>query len=271
VLAVQPKHYRIEALGNLELLHFPCVRDGYHKHMHEEYSVCFLHQGNVQTSYRGGTHISSVYSLTVMNPAELHAGRIEKDEVASYFSLYPTAEMMKQTVRDCFDTETLPYFGDPIVLDKRLVRKLQGFLRSVRSGSLELETHYLSFLAELIRGYADSKFFSPTTKDEPKVVKEIKDYFHANLGRDVSLGELANIVHLNRSYLTRIFKKATGLPPHAYFLQLKLGEAKRRLVRGETISQVALETGFADQSHFSRAFKTAFGLTPAQYAKAISP
>jgi AraC-like DNA-binding protein len=87
----------------------------------------------------------------------------------------------------------------------------------------------------------------------------------------VRLAELSKLVGLNRSHLIRSFKKATGLPPHAYFLQLKVSEAKRRLVRGEPISQVALETGFADQSHFSRVFKNAVGITPAQYARIAVP
>lgn len=264
------KHYRIQTLGNLELLHFPLVKDGYLKHMHEEYSICFLERGNVQTRYRGAEHFSTIHSLTVMNPAELHAGLIETGETASYFSLYPSSETMRQTVKDCFNRDALPYFGNPIVLDKRLAGKLEHFLSALKNGSLELETHYLSFLAELIGRYADSTFSLTVVKDEPKVVKQVKDYLHANVGRDVRLGELAKVVNLNRSYLIRTFKKATGLPPHAYFLHLKLSEAKRRLVGGETISQVALETGFADQSHFSRTFKNAVGMTPAQYAKTTS-
>jgi AraC-like DNA-binding protein len=267
VSTAQPKHYRLEALGNLELLHFPYVKDGYHKHLHEEYSICFLEQGNVQTSYRGATHLSTIYSLTVMNPVELHAGLVEKGDVASYFSLYIPSDLMSQAMRDCFAASALPYFGDPVVLDRRLTGKLEGFIASLKRGSLELETHYLSFLGELIGRYADSKFSLPTLKEEPRAVQEAREYLHTNVERDVTLAELASIVNLNRSYLIRAFKKTTGLPPHAYFLQLKLSEAKRRLVRGAAISEVALEIGFADQSHFSRAFKNTFGLTPAQYAK----
>jgi AraC-like DNA-binding protein len=202
-----------------------------------------------------------------MNPVELHAGLIEKGDVASYFSLYIPSHLMSQATRDCFATDTLPYFGDPIILDKRLAGKLEGFIASLKAGSLELETHYLSFMAELIGRYADSKFSLPIVKDEPRAVKQARDYLRANVERDVRLEELANVVNLNRAYLIRVFKKTVGLPPHAYFLQLKLSEAKKQLAQGETISQVALGTGFADQSHFSRTFKITFGLTPAQYAK----
>jgi AraC-like DNA-binding protein len=263
---VQPKHYRLELLGNLELLHFPHVKDGYLKHMHEEYSICFLEQGNVQTSYRGRTHLSTIYSLTVMNPAEPHAGLIEKGDVASYFSLYPPADTVRQIAKDCFAADRLPYFADPVVLDKRLAGKLEHFLKALKGGSLELETHYLSFLAELIGRYADSKFSSPRLKEEPRAVKEARDYLHANVERDVTLEELATVVNLNRSYLIRVFKKTMGLPPHAYFLHLKLTEARKRLVQGEAINQVALATGFADQSHFSRTFKRSVGMTPGAYA-----
>jgi AraC-like DNA-binding protein len=267
-------HYRIKPLENLELLHTQHVTDGYEKHLHEEYSICWMQTGLVTTHYRGSSHLSPVQSLTVMNPAELHRGKVIGEESVSYYSLYPSENTLRQVCEEVFETSTLPYFQHPIVLDNILEDKLRAFvisLQNVHSGqasSLELSSHYLSFLAQLVKHYADTTFTLASIKQEASAVEKARQYLHANFHKDVTLHELANVVSLNRAYLIRAFKKTVGLPPHAYLTQLRLIEAKKQLVAGTPIIQVALKTGFADQSHFSRTFKYTYGVTPATYAKA---
>jgi AraC-like ligand binding domain len=150
-------HYRIKPLENLELLHTQHVTDGYEKHLHEEYSICWMQTGLVTTHYRGSSHLSPVQSLTVMNPAELHRGEVIGEESVSYYSLYPSENTLRQVCEEVFETSTLPYFRHPIVLDDVLESKLRAFvisLQDVHSGqdsSLELSSHYLSFLAQLVQ------------------------------------------------------------------------------------------------------------------------
>jgi len=63
----------------------------------------------------------------------------------------------------------------------------------------------------------------------------------------------------------RRFRRLTGVSPRAYRIQVRLLDARRRLRRGQTPSDIAAELGFADQSHFGRQFKRAFGLTPGDF------
>jgi AraC-like DNA-binding protein len=63
----------------------------------------------------------------------------------------------------------------------------------------------------------------------------------------------------------RRFRRLTGVSPRAYRVHVRLLEARRRLSRGYKLSEIALELGFADQSHFGRHFKRAFGLTPGEF------
>lgn len=70
---------------------------------------------------------------------------------------------------------------------------------------------------------------------------------------------------VDRFRLTRAFKAAFGLPPHAYLVQLRLSMARRLLARGAQPAEVASDLGFADQSHLGRWFLRAYGLTPAAY------
>jgi AraC-like DNA-binding protein len=64
-----------------------------------------------------------------------------------------------------------------------------------------------------------------------------------------------------------VFRQAVGLPPHAYQLQLRLSHARNLLAQGFPISYVAHETGFFDQTHFTKQFKRHVGVTPGTYRK----
>jgi AraC-like DNA-binding protein len=260
------RHYRIKTLDNLELLHTQNVADGYAKHIHEEYSLCWMERGLVTTRYRGENHLSPVQSLTVMNPAELHQGEVVSDETATYYSLYISANTIQQLCEEIFEASALPYFGHPIVVDKVLNCKWQNFIASLTGPSLELNTHYVSFLAYLVKRYADTTLQLPAVRQDLSAIENVKAYLHTHFQKDITLAELANIANLNRDYLIRTFKKTVGLPPHAYLTQLRLSEAKKQLTKGFPIAQVALNTGFADQSHFSRTFKRTYGMTPGVYS-----
>ena len=84
------------------------------------------------------------------------------------------------------------------------------------------------------------------------------------------LDQLATATGVDRFRLTRAFKAAYGMAPHAYLVQLRLATARRMLARGEQPAAVAMELGFADQSHLGRWFMRTYGLTPALYRKRCS-
>jgi AraC family transcriptional regulator len=100
----------------------------------------------------------------------------------------------------------------------------------------------------------------------PNQVARIRQYIRANLARDVGLGELADQLSLSPHYFSMLFKHAVGVSPHHYVLRERIHEAQRRLAVGRMpISEVALDLGFSDQSHFSQAFRKMTGTTPKRY------
>lgn len=84
---------------------------------------------------------------------------------------------------------------------------------------------------------------------------------------NLDLDTLAQRAGLSRFQALRSFKHRYGLPPHAYQLCVRLGEARRLLGEGALPVEVAALCGFADQSHFNRHFKRWVGVTPVQYAR----
>jgi AraC-like DNA-binding protein len=102
------------------------------------------------------------------------------------------------------------------------------------------------------------------------VALRARDYLHAHMDQDLGLDDLARATGVDRFRLSRAFKAAFGLAPHAYLVQLRLAKARRLLAAGQPPALVAMSLGFADQSHMGRWFRRAYGLTPAHYRKRCS-
>ncbi|MET1249507.1 AraC family transcriptional regulator [Sporolactobacillus sp. STCC-11] len=97
-------------------------------------------------------------------------------------------------------------------------------------------------------------------------VETIIAYMQKNLSKHITLQELAALVQLSSTYLTRIFKESTGYSVIAYFNQMKIDKAKELLLDGDhKVKEVAHLLGFADEFYFSRLFKRSEGISPNEY------
>ena len=87
--------------------------------------------------------------------------------------------------------------------------------------------------------------------------------------QEPSLAELADLVRLSPKHFGRTFKQPTGLTPHQWLMQQRLRRARTMLVSpsSPSLAEVALACGFADQSHFSAAFRKGVGVTPGAYRR----
>ena len=83
-----------------------------------------------------------------------------------------------------------------------------------------------------------------------------------------SLTELAASQGLSRYQLIRLFRRDTGLTPHAWLLDQRVQQARQRLSQGADLAGLAQELGFADQGHFQRVFKAHVAATPGHYRRA---
>jgi len=96
-------------------------------------------------------------------------------------------------------------------------------------------------------------------------VERARRFLDAERTRVVHSSELEPITGLTRYDLARQFRIMLGTSPHRYLLMRRLAFARDRIHQQCPLVDVACEAGFADQAHFTRAFKSAFGLTPARY------
>ncbi len=92
------------------------------------------------------------------------------------------------------------------------------------------------------------------------------EYIHANYAKPVSIDMLSDYVNLSKYYFIKLFKKKTGLTPHAYLMNYRINEAKRLLVESDSsIEEISELSGFSDPSCFIAAFKKRTGMSPHKY------
>jgi AraC-like DNA-binding protein len=96
-------------------------------------------------------------------------------------------------------------------------------------------------------------------------LRRVRDLLHAEVGRNLTLDELAAVAGISKFHLVRGFAAAFGVPPHRYHLQVRLERARTFLREGWAIGDVAVGLAFADQSHLTRHFSRTFGVSPARY------
>jgi AraC-like DNA-binding protein len=86
---------------------------------------------------------------------------------------------------------------------------------------------------------------------------------HDNYSRELSVEEIASAAYLSEYHFAHLFKRITGLTPHAYLANLRLERARVLLVETALpISEIAATVGYQSQSHFTKAFKSVTGVTP---------
>jgi AraC family transcriptional regulator len=94
-----------------------------------------------------------------------------------------------------------------------------------------------------------------------------KELLAANLAKETSLQEIAGECGLTLAHFSRAFKVSTGTSPHAWLQARRLDRAKGMLLSRESLAEVALACGFADQSHFTRMFARSVGVTPGKWRR----
>jgi AraC family transcriptional regulator len=131
--------------------------------------------------------------------------------------------------------------------------------------TLEAEDLILSLIS---RGLGKRTSYAASgSTGRQKLVDRAKLVLSSNLGRRWTLAEIGGAVGVSPVYLTQVFRQVEGLPLYRYQLQLRLARALDLLHDCSDLTGLALDLGFSSYSHFSTAFKRAYGLTPLAFQR----
>jgi AraC family transcriptional regulator, L-rhamnose operon transcriptional activator RhaR len=147
-------------------------------------------------------------------------------------------------------------------LDRLRLRPL-GLYRS------DIISHLTLVLGHLARAVATDRDRpeEPTGPTHPAVVQAMR-LLESRLTHPWTLTELASELHLSPSYLLRLFKSSTGMPPMAYLSRRRVETAAELLLHtSQPMTQICRSVGWPDQNYFARRFKAHFGLTATTYRR----
>ena len=126
-------------------------------------------------------------------------------------------------------------------------------------------TNILLSINKYLLSGIDNITLTYNTKSQNPRISEIISLVDNNLAGDLTLDNIANQLFISKYYLTRLFKNETGTPLHQYIVKKRLVYAKELINQNMPISKVFQKAGFSDYSHFFRAFKNEFHVTPKEY------
>lgn len=246
----------------------------YDPHWHDSYLVGVTEQGVQQFNCRRAKHQSTPGKVFLLEPGDIHDGEAPTEDGFTYRMLYLDPLWLQRELSAVFENapdNSQLSFAHTLASDLRLAHATSLAFRTLHHGELKIVRQTaLDGLLERLTSHLHWRTRYGEDPRLPLVAQKARDYLHANARFDIGLDQVAAAAGVDRFRLTRAFKAAYGLAPHAYLVQLRLSKARRMLSSGAQPATVAMELGFADQSHLGRWFVRAYGLTPAMYRNRCS-
>jgi AraC family transcriptional regulator len=247
-------------------------------HAHSEHAISYYFGGRSQCRIGAQVLEFRAGHVALLNPGEAHEDLA--DERDYLMILIKQAFLVELLQGIGCDTPELPCFLVPkLENDGPIQRICEAICAEGDSSEFGREVLLRSLVTELgihlLRRFLTSSCTSEdvdTARHIPRwQVRRALEYLRETYTQEFSLDRVSAAAQLSKYHLERVFKKATGLRLHNYVVMLRVERAKEILARtSRPIADIALELGFADQSHFSNVFKQATGLSPRSYRLAVN-
>lgn len=240
----------------------------YDAHDHEELLLGVTLQGAQRFSCHRKVHTSTPGKAILIEPGVVHDGYAAEETGFTYFMLYiPQAWMDDILQKRGYSGVSMieGAFRSTLSEDMLLRQAIYSAAGAFQNNEGKLaRDECMDILIDTLIPHVEKKPVS-LLRTPPVNISRVRDYLHDNMSENTGLDELAILSGTDRFRMTRQFKAAFGQSPHAYLVRLRLRTARRLLIQGLSPSQVAAQTGFADQSHFGRWFRRAYGVPPAAW------
>ena len=252
-------------VGGVELLRAWFAGEAYAKHRHDTYAIGTTDSGIQVFDYRGAARASRPGQVVVLHPDEVHDGRAGTKDGFGYRIVYVEPSHISDAVRViCGRPHPLPFVREPVATNTQLARVVHDAFQSDLV-PLAADTVIVDLAERLLA--AEPRGGGPPVprRIDVPAIERARQFLDAERTRVVHSTELEAITGLTRYEVARQFRLMLGTSPHRYLLGRRLELARQRMRGDRSLADVAYEAGFADQAHFTRTFKAAFGLTPARY------
>lgn len=261
------EYHRPPGLHGVELLHLTDQSFSFAPHMHDAYVFWFNGQGGERVSLCGSSDILQPDSFGVVAPGEVHANHAVT-EYRTLESLYVDQGVVDDVARQTGNSGA--EFRSRLQKDRHSRRALARLHRTLMTEEdpFGVREIFLRVFGFLLNRHGETASCSIRHR-EPDKVHRARAIIADRFADSLDLDELAHECGCSACHLIRLFRRETGMTPHAYLMETRLLQAKELLAGKRPVTDVALDTGFTDQSHLNRRFKARYGLTPGQYRQQV--
>ncbi len=254
-MAEHVRAWRPSVPGVAEVLHAHFDAHAYPAHVHSWWTVLLVDAGGVDYTLDGRAQQAVAGRVTVLPPYVSHDGRSASPGGFDKRVLYVDERWLPARL-------TGAALRAPSLRDPALARAVSA-LHSSLADPLEAESR-LALVAERIASHLSPS--APTPSRDAGLARLVRARLDAP--SPPTLDALARELGTHPSHLVRVFRREHGLPPHRYVVGRRLDHARRLLLDGVPIAEVAAATGFHDQSHLTRHFRALLGTTPGAFRSA---
>ncbi len=244
-------------------------------HTHETLTITAIEYGIQEIFNRNDRNTISKGKIAVINPNESHYGKNIGTKNYGGYVLYIDIAFCKKLQLELFEEiEEFVQVDSNIIDNLELYEEFLDMCKLLLSETylIEKEIALIDFMYKIFLNYCNTSKIKLEleTKSEVQYAKRIQDYLDENYLKDITLNDIASVIKLSHFYLLKVFKNKFGIPPHSYLLNKRVHRAKELLTNKMPIAEIAVESGFFDQSHLTRSFKRVFSITPKEYQDNLS-
>lgn len=262
--------WRHPRLGDLCLFKARFTQHRYDLHTHPTYVVALITEGCERLRVGRRSHVAPIGTVIVVNPEEMHDGEPGADGGWAYRTIYPSISLMSEVAREV-GHDGIPFFPETIVHDDQLACSLMhAHLAAEGDDPIEAEASMLSALGRLVAANSDihkRKAHLDCTGAHRRLALYI-DAIESKLAYGIDLEGLAHHAGVTRFQVIRDFKRVANLTPGAYMRNRRVQLARRLIEGGMGLAEASAASGFSDQSHLSRVFKSTQGMSPGTFRRA---
>jgi len=262
--------YRPTSLLGVTLMRAHFTEHTFERHSHAEFGIGLTYSGIQAFNCSGTQQTSAPGNVIFLNPDQAHDGLRGKTDSYDYSMLYVDPLLMSTLRARAAGVPGASYFRDAVVHAPHAAKQLHQAIEATTQAQevLRGESLLLKALIGLLLRFGEKPAEGHTPRHTGlRRLQRVRDYIHTHASDDISIGELAREAGVSRVYLSRAFERQFGVPPHVYLNAVRLANARQLLLGGMPLASVAVSAGFADQSHFSRRFKGAVGLSPGAWLR----
>lgn len=260
---------RTEALGGYMALAGSRFETRLPPHVHSSYVLGVVEGGAVRITTNESSHVASAGMVVLLSPFVVHTEIPVGENGWTFRYLYPTDGVVREALNLSPAAASALRFTRPVIDDPALASLITRLHVGMESG--ESEGVSADSMVALVRRLSERYMRAGSSGNGPlperRNIGAVRDLITERPLRSVKLQDLASAAGLSQFHFTRVFKTEIGLPPYAYYEQVRIAFAHQLIHQGHDLTSVAYQLGYADQSHLTRHFRRGSFTTPGKMAQ----